>query len=116
MLTGKEIYPHRPDLFGKQLWKCNNCGGYVGCHPNTDKPLGSIVAKEVKQLRIRIHNKIDPLWKNNRAKRKEVYKALSDWLGYTYHTGNINTSTDASRLLNYLDTVDLLSVIEENRK
>lgn len=38
--TGDIIYPHRPDLANKNFYLCPHCKNYVGCHPNTTKPLG----------------------------------------------------------------------------
>lgn len=33
LVTGKTIYPHRPDLVAKRFWQCAPCDAYVGCHP-----------------------------------------------------------------------------------
>jgi len=51
--NGKEIYPHRKDLYTKIFYKCPFCLNYVGCHPGTEKPLGCIPTKELKQARIK---------------------------------------------------------------
>ncbi|MGI9484465.1 MAG: zinc-finger-containing protein [Geminicoccaceae bacterium] len=40
LTDGAEIYPHRPDLADKQIWKCDACKARVGCHPDTTDPLG----------------------------------------------------------------------------
>lgn len=64
LVTGKDIYPHRPDLVSKNFYKCTKCGNYVGCHPGTTKPLGCIPNNELKRARSYIHDKLDPLWKN----------------------------------------------------
>jgi endogenous inhibitor of DNA gyrase (YacG/DUF329 family) len=37
-VTGKEIYPHRPDLAGKILYRCPICGNYVGTHKKDGRP------------------------------------------------------------------------------
>ncbi len=90
LVTGKDIYPHRPDLADKYFYRCKKCGNYVGCHPNSTRPLGCIPSEELKKARNFIHNKLDPLW------RKKVYDKDRGWwyahiakeLGIKeYHTG-----------------------------
>lgn len=41
-VCGNVIYPHRPDLSGKEFYQCPMCKGYVGTHDNSGKPLGCI--------------------------------------------------------------------------
>ena len=65
LITGDIIYPHRPDLYNRNFYKCPFCGGYVGCHPNTTKPLGCIPTVALKMARIRVHDKLDSLWKSS---------------------------------------------------
>lgn len=31
-VTGRKIYPHRPDLFSLRFWHCEPCKAWVGCH------------------------------------------------------------------------------------
>jgi len=95
---GKEIYPHRADLYQKPFWKCDRCGNYVGCHwktGNPTRPLGNIPTKEIRNARQHIHKILDPLWKSKRFKRGHIYGKLSNALGYQYHTGEIKSVEDA---------------------
>jgi hypothetical protein len=63
LTTGREVYPHRRDLHDKPIWKCDGCGGYVGCHPGTNNPLGTPADYKLRQARMALHNSmIDPLW------------------------------------------------------
>lgn len=32
LVSGRAIYPHRPDLFRLNFWQCAPCDAYVGCH------------------------------------------------------------------------------------
>lgn len=95
--TGAEIYPHRKDLHNLPFWICDTCKNYVGCHHKSSdptQPKGSIPSEEVRRWRIRIHQKIDPLWMShpNRGKRRQrVYSLMSLELGYTFHSGEIKT-------------------------
>jgi hypothetical protein len=40
-----------------------------------------------------VHAKIDPLWRSGQHQRKEVYKYLSNQLGYQFHTGESTKET-----------------------
>lgn len=97
-VSGLEVYPHRPDLYHKYFYKCTKCGNYVGCHPNSKRPLGSIPNKEIKDKRKYIHSILDPLWKDKMISRSELYSQLSKKLGYTYHTGEINNIEEANKI------------------
>lgn len=86
--SGKEIYSHRPDLYDIKMYECPNCHNRVGVHKGTTKALGCIPTPEIKQARMTVHALIDPLWRTEKMKRSELYKRISDELGYPYHTGN----------------------------
>jgi hypothetical protein len=101
LTDGKEIYPHRNDLFSLPFWKCDTCKNYVGCHHKTQdrtKPLGNIPSPEIKKARQYIHALLDPIWRTGRMSRDKVYMLLSEKLGYPYHTGEIRTIDDARKV------------------
>lgn len=62
LVTGKRIYPHRPDLHGQGFWLCA-CGAYCGCHKGTSFPLGSTAGPLTRKARNAAHAAFDPLWK-----------------------------------------------------
>lgn len=70
LTTGKEIYPHRTDLSKKHYYKCDSCGGYVGCHGTTLIPLGTPADAPLRKARSAVHSIIDPLWKRQKARKK----------------------------------------------
>lgn len=101
LTSGKERYPHRPDLYDLPFWKCDACGNYVGCHHKTGtptKPLGVIATKEILEARKKIHALLDPLWKSKRIKRGQAYAYVSHRLGYQYHNGEIRTIKEAREI------------------
>ena len=101
LTDGGEIYPHRPDLKSLPFWKCDACGNYVGCHhktKNRTQPLGCIPTPEIKNARQHIHKLLDPIWQSGKMKRKEIYKILSDRLGWKYHTANIRSVEEARKV------------------
>ena len=95
LTDGREVYPKRTDLYFLSFWKCDNCGGHVGCHKANRKPLGCIPSKEIKEARKHIHALIDPIWKSGRMSRKTIYRRLSEVLGREYHTADLRTIEEA---------------------
>ena len=89
--SGEEIYKHREDLKDLILWQCPFCELYVGSHKETSEPLGIIPTKEMKDLRIEIHNILDPLWKDGKITRGKIYRRMSDFLKKEYHTASLST-------------------------
>jgi hypothetical protein len=99
LTNGKEIYPHRQDLYALPFWKCPRCSNYVGCHKKSkNRPLGVIPNKEIKKARMLIHELVDPLWKSGCVSRGKLYGKISDELGYRYHTANIKSIDEARKI------------------
>jgi hypothetical protein len=98
LTCGAVVYPWRLDLAALPFWRCDDCDNFVGCHHKTaepTKPLGVIAGPAMKNARQHIHALIDPLWKQNRIGRKELYKCLSKALGREYHTADLRTLDEA---------------------
>lgn len=102
LTNGREIYPSRPDLHANRIYVCDSCGAYVGCHGGTDRPLGTLAGPQLRDARIKLHERmVDPLWetadrcgvyqpeseaarlKIRRAARVRVYLYLADKMGLT---------------------------------
>ena len=98
LTDGSEIYSHRKDLASLPFWKCDECCNYVGCHHKTKdrtRPLGCIPNAEMRVARSGLHALLDTAWKSNRIGRRELYKKISEVLGYEYHTAEIKTIEEA---------------------
>lgn len=82
LVDGSVIYPHRSDLFSKSFYYCDNnhSPAYVGCHPRSNKPLGTLADKELRGMRNAAHRAFDPLWRNGLMSRSNAYRQLSDYL------------------------------------
>lgn len=92
LVSGADIYAHRPDLADKKIWRCLPCGAYVGCHPRANKkgrggqgdgavPLGRLANAELRRAKMAAHAAFDPLWKSKSMRRKEAYAWLATQLG-----------------------------------
>ena len=101
-VLGKSIYLHRPDLHKHCFYQCPHCGNYVGTHRD-GRPLGTIPTPELRLMRNKVHNTIDRYWlpEKNRVRRKQLYSALSKFLGREYHTGELNTIEECQSIIDY---------------
>ena len=88
LVTGADIYPHRPDLVRKVFWQCAPCNAYVGCHPKHQQfsptgitPLGRLANAELRREKRRAHEAFDPLWRSNEMNRQDAYHWLASQLG-----------------------------------
>lgn len=101
LLTGKEIYHYRRDLWGLPFWQCPRCKNHVGCHYKTDdntRPLGCIANEEIKKARQHLHTLIDPVCKSGQIARHRLYALISEALGYEYHAGEIRSIEEARKI------------------
>ena len=89
LASGRDIYPHRRDLYDKRFWKCV-CGAYVGCHGGGMTPLGYPAGPETRKARAAAHAAFDPMWKSKRRSRSAAYKWLALQLGQAPHETHIS--------------------------
>jgi hypothetical protein len=81
-VSGRAIYPHRPDLFIKNFWLCE-CGAYCGCHGLTKAPLGTPAGPDLRKARNAAHRVFDRLWERKRE-RDRCSKEVARRAGYTW--------------------------------
>lgn len=122
LTRGIEIYPHRKDLADKPIWKCDGCGGRVGCHPGTTKALGTPAGPELRRARGLLHDDmLDPLWKGKKGQsRSLVYAYLGAHMNLPaeqVHIGmfNIVQCRDAWKILNGTTYSQIARWAEESR-
>lgn len=84
-VTGKVIYPHRPDLHNLTFYQCAPCDAYVGCHKGGDgrKPLGRLANADLRAAKSAAHRAFDPMWRDDSTfeKRHHAYAWLAGELG-----------------------------------
>jgi hypothetical protein len=81
LVTGDSLYRGRQDLSKKKFYWCSPCSAHVGCHPGSDRPLGSPADPELRQLRQSAHQAFDVLWKKEGWARGSAYKWLAAEIG-----------------------------------
>lgn len=96
--TGREVYPHLPQLANVRLFACMPCRAWVGCHAD-GRPLGELANAELRQLRQRCHALFDALWlrtPDQHRVRAGAYAWLREELGLTCwqaHFGMMDRAT-----------------------
>lgn len=80
LYCGKEaVYVDSKEIYGRSygmIYLCRECDAYVGVHNGTDKPLGRLANKELRQYKMAAHAAFDPIWKSEAMSRHKAY----DWL------------------------------------
>src|ERR1035437_9162470 len=74
------------------VWICTkfpDCDAYVGCHPGTTKPLGSLANPLLRQLRIVAHAAFNSWYKRFGLPRREAYNDLAARMGLLEHEAHI---------------------------
>jgi len=102
LTSGREVYPHRSDLYELPFWKCDICQNFVGCHHKTEnrtRPLGCIPTSEIRKIRQDLHAVIDPIWRGGRMGRKSLYAEISKRIGSKYHAANIRSVDEGREVL-----------------
>lgn len=104
LVSGREVYPRNRSLWKQSFYRCPECGAYVSCHAGTDEALGYPAGPETRTLRIRLHNVLDPIWKNShtefrfvknpegfqRQARRRCYEYLAFQLNLDVHNCHVS--------------------------
>nr|WP_315471724.1 zinc-finger-containing protein [uncultured Rhodoferax sp.] len=69
--------------YGEWPWAvlCQGCEAYVGLHPFTGIPLGTLATAEIRNARKRAKSAFNPLWQQGGMSRSEAYAWLAKALG-----------------------------------
>jgi len=68
----------------RYIYVCHDCRATVGCHPNTEIPLGRMCDGITAKLRMLAHVEFDKLWRSGLMPRKKAYAWLSRMLGVEF--------------------------------
>lgn len=75
------------EIYGKNysewpwVYLCENCGAYVGMHPFTSIPLGTLADKQTRDARKNCKPAFESLWRTGEMSRTAAYQWLADQLG-----------------------------------
>lgn len=75
----------RLEKLRRLFWACHSCDAYVGCHPDSKRPLGTLANEVLREARKATHAEFDPLWRNHATRtRSEAYAWLGRELGIAF--------------------------------
>lgn len=74
LVDDSEIYVRS---FGGKCYVCRSCQAWVGCYKDSDKSLGRLANKELRELKHKAHEAFDPIWKDGYLPRTAAYEILS---------------------------------------
>lgn len=82
------VYTSNAEIYGREYgegkcYLCRNCRAFVGVHPGTDTPLGTLANEELRRYRKAAHYWFDQLWKGptRQMTRYKAYGWLAEQLG-----------------------------------
>lgn len=80
IVSNAEIYGRE---FGEWPWavRCAGCKAYVGLHPFTGIPLGTLATAPMRAARKRAKAAFNPLWESGDMTRTEAYHWLAGAMG-----------------------------------
>ncbi len=89
-------YVDSREVYGRSygmIYLCRPCDAYVGVHKGTDKPLGRLANKQLREWKKMAHAAFDPLWKakfiRRRAENPEYKKHYARGSGYKWLAGQL---------------------------
>ena len=71
-------YGHWPYVY---LCLNGRCGAYVGLHPGTTVPLGTLATAPMRKARKAVKDAFNPLWRGGGMRRGQAYARLADAMG-----------------------------------
>lgn len=105
---GQDGYPYSRD-YGP-MWVCTPCQAWVGCHPGTEKPLGGLATRELRDWKIKAHAAFDPLWQA-KMRRDHCPKGKARRAGYAWLAGQLGIHA-ARCHIGYMDVEECKRVVE----
>ncbi len=82
---------------GGQLYVCSHypaCNAYVGVHPGTKIPKGTLANKTLRQKRILAHTIFDQIWKQGILSKQEAYRWIADTFCLSKRQAHIGNFSD----------------------
>lgn len=81
LVNNIEIYRRRSYGDWPYAYLCSGCRAYVGLHPDTDLPLGTLADKPTRDARNDCKKTFERIFKEHHMTRKEAYGWLAEQLG-----------------------------------
>src|SRR3546814_13339400 len=66
-MTGRELYPAKPELANKHYFACRNCDAWIGCKDGTWEPVGRLADAALRRAKQSVHAAVEPILVNTMA-------------------------------------------------
>src|SRR3546814_7965989 len=63
-MTGRELYPAKPELANKHYFACRNCDAWIGCKDGTWEPVGRLADAALRRAKQSVHAAVEPILVN----------------------------------------------------
>lgn len=122
LVSADVVYPNRPELADRKIWRCTSCDAYVGCHKRGARvigrggvqilsdgtlPMGSLANHDLRAARIETHRMFDELW------RPPARMSRSDAYAWMARTLSIATEEAHVASLTYDECVKVMLAVED---
>lgn len=83
---------HHDEIYGKAYgewpwaYLCTSCRAYVGMHPFTNIPLGTLADTPLRKARNDCKKPFEQLWQSGQMTREQAYAGLAAHMGLTSET------------------------------
>lgn len=107
--------PSSAEIYGRDygaVYLCTNyprCDAYVGCHKGTDRPLGRLADKKLREAKKRAHAFFDPLWKK-KMERDGCSKKVARTAAYAWLAEQMGLEVDQTHI-GMFDVRDCMKVV-----
>lgn len=81
LVENSAIYNGRTFGDWPYAYLCDCCGAYVGLHPDTDLPLGTLADKRTRDARNATKKTFEAIWRDRHMSRTQAYAWLAGKLG-----------------------------------
>lgn len=80
-IVGNETIYGKPQGEWPWAYRCGSCGAYVGMHPYTNIPLGTLATENLRKARVRAKQPFETWRLSRKLDRSTAYTTLADKLG-----------------------------------
>jgi len=99
---------------GQWFWYCKPCYSWVGCHPQSQRPLGTLANQSTRVARATVHKLFDPIWKSQvdrglRGARDKAYRWFAHEMGLTKDQCHIG-------MFSYDQCIKAIHILEKHHK
>ena len=83
-MTGRELYPAKPELANKHYFACRNCDAWIGCKDGTWEPVGRLANAALRRAKQTVHAAVEPIlataMSTHKLTKSQARTAIYRWI------------------------------------